>query len=382
MLRTSIRYGISLSFLFTLALVGCDPTMPPEMDDAGALRDFGEPCRTTEDCTSGLCLRIPDTERSVCTAACDDGASCPSGWGCIEPDGFSARVCGCASPRAEVCDNRRDDDCNGRVDDCRTCDGMPVPEDSPEHCGTCGNRCANGQECVGGACSCPLGTMLCGGNCLNVETMRERERNVLRGHLRRPSDKRDALRRVQRQLPCRRILRCRCVQLRRGSTRLRGSMCRHPNRHQQLRRVRRDLRSKRSLQRRCLHMPRNQRAQLRWHLHRRLLQPCQLRWMWQRMPHGREVLRLCMPLRWPRLRRRLRSQRRQQLRRMRRHVSRRSVLRRPVVRLPTRHTRMRRNMHADRHQQLQRMRRRLRCGSALSPWRRHVHMRGLGRDVL
>lgn len=169
MLRFILRSA--LVFLSVVALASCDPTVPVEMDDAGMLRQFGEPCRTTEDCASGLCLRIPGSDRSVCTTPCTAGASlCPSGWGCIQPDGLDARVCGCASPRTENCTNGRDDDCNGRVDDCRTCDGVPVPEDSTEHCGACGRRCANGQECVSGACTCPLGTMLCGGNCLNVQS--------------------------------------------------------------------------------------------------------------------------------------------------------------------------------------------------------------------
>jgi Stigma-specific protein, Stig1 len=34
------------------------------------------------------------------------------------------------------------------------------------HCGSCFNRCAEGQECVGGVCQCPSGTTLCGGNCV------------------------------------------------------------------------------------------------------------------------------------------------------------------------------------------------------------------------
>ena len=35
------------------------------------------------------------------------------------------------------------------------------------HCGSCSNRCAWGQECVGGKCQCPSGATLCGGACVS-----------------------------------------------------------------------------------------------------------------------------------------------------------------------------------------------------------------------
>ena len=36
------------------------------------------------------------------------------------------------------------------------------------HCGRCGMACAAGQDCVAGACACPLGQTLCGGACVNL----------------------------------------------------------------------------------------------------------------------------------------------------------------------------------------------------------------------
>jgi hypothetical protein len=43
-----------------------------------------------------------------------------------------------------------------------------------QHCGGCGNRCGNGQACVGGACvstgpvTCPAGQVRCGGGCVDL----------------------------------------------------------------------------------------------------------------------------------------------------------------------------------------------------------------------
>jgi hypothetical protein len=38
----------------------------------------------------------------------------------------------------------------------------------PLNCGACGNKCEAGQDCVAGACICPLGTTRCGDECVDV----------------------------------------------------------------------------------------------------------------------------------------------------------------------------------------------------------------------
>lgn len=158
-----------------ILLCGCGGEAPVDagidggvLDGAIPLRDLGERCVRTEDCGSGLCLEVGD--HAVCTRGCSDAGDCPGGgWDCITPEGLGGRVCGCAATAdEEICGNGLDDDCNGRPDDCRLCGGVPVPEDDPANCGACGVRCGVDQECSGGECRCPAGTMACGGSCIDV----------------------------------------------------------------------------------------------------------------------------------------------------------------------------------------------------------------------
>lgn len=55
----------------------------------------------------------------------------------------------------------------GRDDGLTECDGIlaDVSED-PEHCGNCGNRCGEDQDCQDGECACPDGLTRCGLHCL------------------------------------------------------------------------------------------------------------------------------------------------------------------------------------------------------------------------
>jgi hypothetical protein len=40
------------------------------------------------------------------------------------------------------------------------------------NCGTCGNRCGTGLQCVAGQCQCPVGQTSCNGVCRNLQTDR------------------------------------------------------------------------------------------------------------------------------------------------------------------------------------------------------------------
>ena len=49
------------------------------------------------------------------------------------------------------------------------CGGVCVDvQSNPAHCGTCGNACAPGTACQGGACACASGTTSCGGACVDT----------------------------------------------------------------------------------------------------------------------------------------------------------------------------------------------------------------------
>ncbi len=49
------------------------------------------------------------------------------------------------------------------------CGGVCVDvQSNPAHCGTCGNACAPGTACQGGACACTGGTTSCGGACVDT----------------------------------------------------------------------------------------------------------------------------------------------------------------------------------------------------------------------
>lgn len=43
-------------------------------------------------------------------------------------------------------------------------------DEDPQHCGTCGNSCAVGQQCIQGVCACPAGALDCDGICVSKNT--------------------------------------------------------------------------------------------------------------------------------------------------------------------------------------------------------------------
>ncbi|MEZ4248657.1 MAG: hypothetical protein R3B99_10495 [Polyangiales bacterium] len=178
MLRLDLRGAgsatSSLRLLFAgLFLVACGGSSEGTPDGSVGTRRFAEPCETLDDCVSGLCLAT-GASTAVCTELCETDADCPNGasFGCISAEGFGPRVCGCAvDAEEEICGDGRDNDCNGRTDDCRICDGRYVAQDDPEHCGACGVSCGAGNICLDGECVCSgAGDERCDGACVDVSS--------------------------------------------------------------------------------------------------------------------------------------------------------------------------------------------------------------------
>jgi MYXO-CTERM domain-containing protein len=64
---------------------------------------IGDECVTSDECLSGLCAT--EAGSGYCTRLCDDGASCPSGYACVDTDDPTISVCrppaggcGCSVP--------------------------------------------------------------------------------------------------------------------------------------------------------------------------------------------------------------------------------------------------------------------------------------------
>src|SRR5215218_5421273 len=114
------------------ALLGAGLASVPGVAWANDCRRLGRECRRDFQCCSRNCVRRGDD-----------------------------KVCGCPEGQTR---------CNVRCVNLQT---------NERHCGSCGNRCDEGEQCVGGACtptcgangdSCTEGTQCCSGNCVNAPT--------------------------------------------------------------------------------------------------------------------------------------------------------------------------------------------------------------------
>lgn len=160
-----------LAVLYCWLALGCSGGDAPGAS-AGP-KQLGQRCEKTEECASRLCVRLDDSG-GICSKACESAQSCPTSdnWDCLGAPGQSFSVCACL-PLAdhEVCGDGLDNDCNGSVDDCQVCSGVPVPTDHHENCGSCGVACRADQVCDGKACGCPESAPEeCGGKCTSVLT--------------------------------------------------------------------------------------------------------------------------------------------------------------------------------------------------------------------
>jgi hypothetical protein len=119
------------------ALLGAALASFPGVAWANDCRRLGRECRRDSQCCSGNCVRRGDDK--VC--------ACPTGQPLCKKPGGEGR---CVNLQA----NER-------------------------HCGSCFNRCGEGEQCVSGACTptcaqngatCTEGTQCCSGNCVNAPT--------------------------------------------------------------------------------------------------------------------------------------------------------------------------------------------------------------------
>jgi hypothetical protein len=162
------RAALSVLLLLLVALGGCGEQSPSATTGENG---FGERCARTEDCASGLCVRV-DERGGICSQACEGDSGCPESqnWACLMADEQTFSVCACAplGPE-EVCGDGIDNECNGKVDDCRSCGGRPVARSDHDNCGECGNACRNDQACDDAVCSClPSAPTECDGKCANT----------------------------------------------------------------------------------------------------------------------------------------------------------------------------------------------------------------------
>ena len=134
----------------------------------GACATCSAPANGTPACAGGSCTFSCNANYSPCGAACfnlsNDIAHCGScGTPCSLPNatascvGGACNVAACTAGHAN-CDNVAANGCetNTTVDNA--------------NCGGCGVACAGGKSCVGGSCVCPVGTSLCGGICVNLQS--------------------------------------------------------------------------------------------------------------------------------------------------------------------------------------------------------------------
>ena len=109
-------------------------------------------------------------------ATCGGGAPCGTD---TSRDVANCGGCGVACPQAPnahqpVCsDSACAMACDELFADCnhQSADGCEVSlVDDPKNCGACGVACKGGEICWRGACGCPSGFTLCGGDCKNLAT--------------------------------------------------------------------------------------------------------------------------------------------------------------------------------------------------------------------
>lgn len=124
---------------------------PPERYGGGAEGEVPEFC-----CADGLVAADVFTPNGLC---CEPQSLC-NGMCCSAPGSSFPAVC-CAG------------DCCGPAPESQCCDDVcRNTRLDREHCGGCGNRCREDQECEEGGCRCPGGGTVCDDVCVDTRTDR------------------------------------------------------------------------------------------------------------------------------------------------------------------------------------------------------------------
>lgn len=198
----TLRAILLLAFLFVVASIGScgsDDDDGASLSgvsgaDAGAsdicpegFRLCGTECVDTESDSEhcGSCTRSCEggmrCEDGSCVHMCDDALTYCSGSGCVNLDSSPEHCgsCGNTCLGDEVCSSGTCIlDCGsyeyeGEEYAMLTCGSSCVnPMTDHEHCGTCGNACANGRTCLQGQCVlvCLMGYTVCADACVNIMT--------------------------------------------------------------------------------------------------------------------------------------------------------------------------------------------------------------------
>ncbi|HET9956097.1 MAG TPA: hypothetical protein VFQ61_16435, partial [Polyangiaceae bacterium] len=155
------------------AFVACTSSSPQNDPFKPGTGGFAQRCTKSEDCASGLCVRL-DEKTGICSTACANASDCPSAnnWACLPAGSSGLEVCACRLlGTTEFCGDGADNDCDGRADDCRMCGGRPAPIDDPQNCGNCGTVCSGGHVCRNAECQCPSADLVeCGSDCIDTRS--------------------------------------------------------------------------------------------------------------------------------------------------------------------------------------------------------------------
>jgi len=129
----------------------------------------GRTCAPGQTCTAGTCTGPITclTGQTRCGESCSDLRSDPLHCGMCNRPCSAGQTCQegtCVAARSP---------CPMGQTDCAPTAPSPLCVNlatSNEHCGACNQPCPSGLTCVAGACTCPMGFILCGRNCVNPQS--------------------------------------------------------------------------------------------------------------------------------------------------------------------------------------------------------------------